>query len=85
MRLLAPPDLNELLDASQASDGGRRGAEDEVAIRAGVLVRQSLGADADRWTAAIQLLTDGLAGTLPELLAASRHKLEGTKQPPPDR
>ena len=50
------------------------GAEDgqsEVAIRAGMLVRQGLGADADRWLAAIRLLAEGFAGTLPELLAAS--------------
>jgi hypothetical protein len=47
------------------------GGQSEVAIRAGMLVRQGLGADTGRWLAAIRLLTDGFAGTLPELLAAS--------------
>ena len=55
------------------------GTEDEVAIRAGVLVRQGLGADAGRWLAAIRLLTEGFAGTLPELLAASLHESAGAR------
>jgi hypothetical protein len=46
-------------------------AEGETAIRAGVLVRRGLGGDVERWSAAARLLSEGFAGTLPELVVAT--------------
>jgi hypothetical protein len=46
-------------------------AEGDAAIQTGLLVRRGLGGDVERWSAAARLLSEGFAGTLPELVVAT--------------